>query len=362
MEAGWFVLRTIAQLAPIVGILDQIRTNRVVRNESIVNQLRDAENAVNNNPTIHPREVHIPANGFNASNVFTSVFAASAIMGSVLLTNTTGELQNISAHVRGIRDELSTQSTAITAGWRNDGYGTFIYKFLKTEINDHGGPKSVGHHAFYVYNPSTIADVEFKEKINHQPLPSSFGGYGSDLQALFSLMWANRRTLRATMPREEADAIVFHLLVPAKRTLVILDRMSIHESVGPLKIKGHKDEDACYVHMNFVHLPREVTLHDINNLDTDRAISNERERLRQKHQGYMVTGLCSTAATGLGIIGSSFVFPPAMGYFVGGYFASLLGVSGTAVYHGIVNPPLPLEEVIVLGPPDHFFEDIAALQ
>ncbi len=67
-------------------------------------------------------------------------------------------------HVKDIREELGNQTTAMIQGWQNDGFGDFIYKFLKTEIDDYGGEASVGHHAFYVYNPTTSVEVVFKQK------------------------------------------------------------------------------------------------------------------------------------------------------------------------------------------------------
>ncbi len=80
------------------------------------------------------------------------------------------------------------------------------------------------------------------------------------------------------MPKDKADAVLFHLLVPAKRTMAILDRMAIDESIGNLLIKGHKDDDSCYAWFNFVRLPRQVTLHDIRNLNTDLANTGEKEK------------------------------------------------------------------------------------
>lgn len=81
-------------------------------------------------------------------------------------------------------------------GWQTRGFGAFIYGFLETEIDDYGGDASVGRHAFYVYNPTTSADVVFKQMVRDRPLPASFGGLSSDIEAVFFLMWSNRQTLR----------------------------------------------------------------------------------------------------------------------------------------------------------------------
>lgn len=231
------------------------------------------------------RTVDIPSNAFNAGPQFTTVFTSNFIIGAILLAKVANELRQLNLHVKDIRDELGAQTTAMIQGWQNTGFGDHIYNFLRSEIDDYGGGEG---HAFYIYNPTTSADVVFKQKVREQPLPPCFGGISSDIEAIFRLMWANRQTLRATMPRNTADAVVFHLLIPAKRTMAILDRMAIHESIGKLIIKGHMDEGSCYAWLNFVELPPEVTLHDIRNLDTD---TSDRKRFEERDEAIMRAGI-----------------------------------------------------------------------
>ncbi|ROV90501.1 hypothetical protein VMCG_09808 [Cytospora schulzeri] len=207
--------------------------------------------------TVSPRTVYIPGNAFNAGTAFTSFFAATAIVGDVLVAKAADDLKKMSMYAPDIRGELGAQVTAMIQGWPAEGFGAFIYNFLRQEIDDYGGEASVGRHAFYVYNPTTSADVVFKEKVRNQPLPPSFGGFSSDIEAIFRLMWTNRLTLRDTMSRDAADAVVFHLLVPAMSTIAVLDRMVIGGSVGRLVIKGHMEEGSCYAWFNFVRLPRQ---------------------------------------------------------------------------------------------------------
>jgi hypothetical protein len=104
----------------------------------------------------------------------------------------------------------------------------------------------------------------------------------SDLEAIFRLMWANRKRLRATMPEEEADAVVFHLLVPAKRTMAILEPMLIDESIGKLIIKGHMDEGSCYAWFNFTHLPQSVELHDVFQMDSQFLSKHAISRMQKR--------------------------------------------------------------------------------
>jgi hypothetical protein len=91
-------------------------------------------------------------------------------------------------HLRDIRDELGAHTTAMVQGWQTRGFGAFIYEFLRTEIDGYGGEESVGHHAFYVFNPTTSADVVFKQMVRDHPLPALFGRFSSDIEAIFLLM------------------------------------------------------------------------------------------------------------------------------------------------------------------------------
>ncbi|XDG06062.1 hypothetical protein ABKA04_005677 [Annulohypoxylon sp. FPYF3050] len=209
------------------------------------------------------------------SSQLTAVFTSNFIVGAILLAKVANELRQLNLHVKDIRDELGAQTTVMA----------ITNNFLRSEIDDYGGGEG---HAFYIYNPTTSADVVFKQKIRDQPLPPCFGGISSDIEAIFRLMWANRQTLRATMPKNKADAVLFHLLIPAKRTMAILDRMAIHEPIGKLVIKGHMDEGSCFAWLNFVELPLEVTLHDIRNLDTD---TSDRKRFEERDEAIMRAGI-----------------------------------------------------------------------
>ncbi|KAH0423698.1 hypothetical protein CcaCcLH18_11994 [Colletotrichum camelliae] len=213
------------------------------------------EKAVNVAPSVLPRTVHIPSNAFNAGADFTNLYAGTAIGGVALLAMTVDQLGKLGKQLSGIKDELEVQTAAIVQGWHEKGFGSFIYDFAKTEIDEYDGDASVGKHAFYIYNPTTSAEIVFKQKVKEQPLPSSFGGISDDIEAIFRLMWANRQALRATMTREEADKVAFHLLVPAKRTWAMVDPLVIDESIGRLTIKGHMDEGSCYASFNFGRLP-----------------------------------------------------------------------------------------------------------
>lgn len=79
----------------------------------------------------------------------------------------------------------------------------------------------------------------------------------------------NRQTLHETMPKERADDIVFHLLIPTKRNIGFAERMAIDDGIGKLIIKGHKNNGRSQVWFNFVRTSVEVILEDVGNLNTD---------------------------------------------------------------------------------------------
>lgn len=329
----WIILTTALQGISYFSSLytdQQTRTAAGANGQAAEAQRRAAEAMENayRDREIVPRTVQIPGNAFNAGTTFTSVFTTTAIIGIAILAQGVDEL-------REIRNELHAQTTAMVQGWQNEGFGAFIYDFLKSEIVDCGGEESVGKHVFYVYNATTSADVGFKQKVRDGPLPASFGGFSSDIEAIFRLMWANRQTLRATMSRDAADAVVFHLLVPAKRTMVISERMLIHESIGKLVIKGHTEEGSCYVRFNFVAVPRQVILHDICNIDTDSESENK-----------CVTSWKAAVACWVGSAVCSIAFPPAAPWFIGGFLVSW----GSIAKYGPIDA-LMRSELRVLGPP-----------
>ena len=251
------------------------------------------------------------------------------------------DLRAIGLDPKDIPDEPSYQTTPMVQGWKFHGFGYFIYKFVDNEILNAGGEKSAGRHAFYVFNPTTSANEVFRTQVQKRPLPASFGGMCSDLETVFLLMWQNRRSLRKTDP-ENADNVIFHLLVPAKRTFAIAERMAIDDGVGKLIIKGHTDEGACYAWFNFVSLPRQVVLHDVGNLNRDSADLN-RSWKREK------SGALAFFGCGLMTIITEFFIPSAVPYFAWLCFASL----AVALKYGVLDdlrwsyrsPPC------ILGPP-----------
>lgn len=126
--------------------------------------------------------------------------------------------------------------------------------------------------------------------------------------------------------------------------MAILDRMAIHESIGRLVIKDHMEEGSCYAWFNFVRLPRQVTLDDVQNLDTDTASKAESERMYAA--GFGVALVCW-----VGFVASGFVFPPAIPAFSTGYFTSMASTFKSGLFDGMRREMLP-EPRILSPPPD----------
>ncbi|OJZ85907.1 hypothetical protein ASPFODRAFT_189700 [Aspergillus luchuensis CBS 106.47] len=273
-----------------------------------------------------PRVFRVFNNSFNAGREFTAVFATCALSTTALTIQTKAkELRAIGLNPKDIPDETSYQATPMVQGWKFHGFGYFIYKFVDNETKTVGGGKADGRHAFYVFNPTTSANEEFRTQVQKRPLQASFGGMCSDLEAVFLLMWQNRRSLRKRDP-ENADNVIFHLLVPAKRTFAIAERMVIDDGVGKLIIKGHTDEGACYAWFNFVSLPRQVVLHDVGNLNRDSA-DLDRSWNREK------IGALAFFGCGLMTIITGFFIPSAAPYFAWLCFASL----AVALKYGVLD-------------------------
>ena len=164
----------------------------------------------------------------------------------------------------------------------------------------------------------------------------------SDIEGVFLLMWMNRQTLHEAMPREIADEIVFHLLIPTKRNIGFAERMAIDDGIGKLIIKGHKNNGRSQVWFNFVRKPAEVILEDVGNLDTD---GKEFSKTFEKSWRFGTTGM------GFGFAGfaSAIPCPPLAALCAVGYVGSLAMAAGGAA--SIMVSHLLKASPRLLGPP-----------
>lgn len=178
------------------------------------------------------------------------------------MTEGVEQLRKIGLHLEGIRDKLLVHSLAKVQGWEGKGYGFHIHNMIQTKIRAHSHSES--EHRFYVYNPDTSWHSNFKEILENQPLPDSYGGYSADLDAIFLLMWTNRRTSVETA--ESGADVIFHLLVPTYQAYAIDDRLVVGEGLAPLIIKGHRHNGENLAFFRFIHLPQNVTLQNVGNL------------------------------------------------------------------------------------------------
>lgn len=244
---------------------------------------------------ILPREVHIIRDAFNSTAVYRHAFTtAAAVTHLIVVAEGVRELRNIGIQLEGIKEELDRQTLAKVGGWEG-GFGKFIHKFVQSEIG--ANQSSDRKHAFYVYHPDTIWVPEFEYLLEDHPLGLSFGGYSSDLLAVFLLMWANRRTLIETT--EDGADVLFHLLVPSDYFGAIGQPFLIHPEIGRLVIKGHVYKGKSLFWFNFQYLPEGVTLQDVGN------IANLEETMPMYGKVFVAS---TTWAFGMGVIGTA--FPP----------------------------------------------------
>ncbi|CZR56035.1 uncharacterized protein PAC_05923 [Phialocephala subalpina] len=139
---------------------------------------------------ISSREVRIIEKSFNSGTAFTNAFVAAGVVGVLVKVHQgVEELKRIGIQLEGIRGELEKQVLAMIGVYETTGFGSFVYKFIKTEIGAYRTSKE--KHVFYVYHSDIVWVPDFESLREERPLPQSFGGYSSDIDAIFLLMWSN---------------------------------------------------------------------------------------------------------------------------------------------------------------------------
>lgn len=226
--------------------------------------IEEVENELNKTtPTITPREVRIFEGSFNAATTFTESFSRVCLSGSIEKAYEGIHALRIKIGDRlfsHIEADLGNNNIAEFFGWISRGFAWFVYQFIKTEM---AAWQSHKNHIFYVYNPDTSWYGPFEELVRQEPLPSCFGGYSYDLNAIFWLMVSNQRTLAKTTP--PTGNTVFHLLVPAHTAFVVPQTLLI-DKVGSLIIKGIRYKGTKLAWFDLLYPPETVMLQDVGNL------------------------------------------------------------------------------------------------
>jgi hypothetical protein len=112
---------------------------------------------------------------------------------------------------------------------------------------------------FYVYNLDTVWHTDFEQQLEDEPLLEQFGGYSADLDAIFLLMWTNRRSL-IEMDEESGRKAVFHLLLLIYHPYAINDRLIIEQGLGTLVIKGYHYGGRSLIYFRFYWMLGDIIL------------------------------------------------------------------------------------------------------
>jgi hypothetical protein len=118
---------------------------------------------------------------------------------------------------------------------------------------------------FYVYNPDTVWHTDFEQQLEDELLLEQFSGYSTDLDAIFLLMWTNRRSL-IEMDEESSRKAVFHLLLPTCHPYAINDRLIIEQGLGTLVIKGYRYGGRSLTYFRLYRMLGDIILQDVENL------------------------------------------------------------------------------------------------
>ncbi|KAI1009476.1 hypothetical protein LB504_003147 [Fusarium proliferatum] len=148
---------------------------------------------------IEQKEIRLVTNAFNSTPQFVTYFQSAAV-GAVplILLDVAQSIKRIGASLDGIKDELAISNMAKVQGWADDGFGTYVHRFVRNEMAPAEGLTNGESHFFYVWNPDTDWYPDFEEKQREDPLGPSFGGYHHDLATICVRMRADRQALLAT--------------------------------------------------------------------------------------------------------------------------------------------------------------------
>ncbi|TVY67206.1 hypothetical protein Focb16_v011066 [Fusarium oxysporum f. sp. cubense] len=198
---------------------------------------------------IEQKEIRLVPNAFNSSPEFIAYFQAAAI-GSVplILLDVTQSIRRIGSSLNEIKAELAISNIARVQGWADDGFGTYVHRFVRNEMAPAEGRTKGERHFFYVWNPDSDWYPDFEGRQREDPLGPNFGGYHHDLATICVRMRADRRALIATT--EDNNNVVFHLIIPTYYPIVIDTPIVFAAELFPLTITGSRHRSTDLVWFN----------------------------------------------------------------------------------------------------------------
>ncbi|KAF5982404.1 hypothetical protein FCOIX_3703 [Fusarium coicis] len=199
--------------------------------------------------TIERKQIRLVTNAFNSTPNFIACFQAAAV-GAVplILLDVAQSIKRIGASLDGIKDELAISNIAKVQGWADDGFGTYVHRFVQNEMAPVEGCSVGESHFFYVWNPDTDWYPDFERRQKEDPLGPNFGGYHHDLATICVRMRADRRAFIATAGDNNKAA--FHLVIPTYYPIVIDTPIVFAVELFPLTITGSRHRGTDLVWFN----------------------------------------------------------------------------------------------------------------
>ncbi|KLO88910.1 uncharacterized protein LW93_12326 [Fusarium fujikuroi] len=89
---------------------------------------------------IEQKEIRLVPNAFNSHPEFIACFQASAIAAvPLILLDLTQSIRRIGASLDEIKSELAISNIARVQGWADDGFGTYVHRFVQNQKAPLGG-------------------------------------------------------------------------------------------------------------------------------------------------------------------------------------------------------------------------------
>ncbi|KAI1015852.1 hypothetical protein LB505_003961 [Fusarium chuoi] len=204
---------------------------------------------------IEQKEIRLVANAFNSTPQFIAYFQAAAA-GAVplILLDVAQSIKIIGASLDGIKDELAISNIAKVQGWADDGFGTYVHRFVRNEMAPLEERTNGESHFFYVWNPDTDWYPDFEGRQRDDPLGPNFGGYHHDLATICVRMRADRQALIQTTGTN--SQVRFHLIIPTYYSIVMDTPIVFATELFPLTITGSRHRGTDLVWFNFNVRPR----------------------------------------------------------------------------------------------------------
>jgi hypothetical protein len=250
--------------------LDEEVTEELLQ-EILMNNIMDLASKV------EPKRVNVMQYSYISAGPYTTTFAAMAVVAIILEVHQGIEaLKKMGKGIDGIREALDIQTNGIIQGWGPDGFGGFVYDFIDMEIQKAISNDPKKEHWFYVYHPDTAWRVKFEKLLRPAPegrgrLPPALMTVDNDLDTIFLLMLDNRMNLQNS---NEGRDVLFHLLIPAYKPLLIEPPLIIDSFLFPLEIKGHVHNSDKNVWLNLPEVPEGLDLPGIGNLARSEETKN----------------------------------------------------------------------------------------